>query len=68
MRTLIIPPADVQPDLFPRDPIERSVDGGDHHPHESEKVFQRLILEEGVTLECQVRRVNLEEEAGRRNG
>src|SRR5262245_34936677 len=68
VRPLVIAPAHVQPNLVGWHVDERRVDGGDHALDEALEILERSGSEGGVTLERQVRRIDLQLEAGPYDG
>ena len=63
MRTLVVAPADMQPDLLARDVAHRLVDRGDHHLDEVDEIGERAILVGRVAFEREVRAIELQEES-----
>ncbi len=65
VRALVVAPADMQPHALARHGGERVVDGRHHPLDETEEFGQRAILEREVSLQREVRTIELQQEAAR---
>ena len=68
VRALVVPPADVQPDVGGVDAVERGVDGVDHELDPVEELAERPVGEEGVALHGEVGRVDLQQQSALDDG